>query len=129
MEDARALSDRIREVAYAIHVCPGHGYLEKFHENARANRLRKIGLGVLQQHPVAVYDEDCSLIGSHVADLMVNDLILIELKAANRPMREHEAQLPGYLKATRLRHGLLVNSGCFKFEIRKFVFRSVVITN
>ena len=94
--------------------------MEKVYENALANRLRKAGLDVKQQHPIRVYDEDGTLIGEYFADLLVADELIVELKTAKTLAPEHEAQVLGYLKSSRLKHGLLINFGSYKFEMRKF---------
>ena len=122
MKDMKLLSDQVRQIAYDIHVYHAHGYLEKVHENALAHRLRKAGLDVKQQHPIQVYDEDGTLIGDYLADLLVEGCLIIELKTAKAIAPEHEAQIPGYLKSARLEHGLLINFGSYKFEIRKFAW-------
>ena len=122
MKDINALSDQVRQIAYDIHVYHGHGHLEKVYENALAHRLRKAGIEVQQQHPVRVYDEDGTLIGDYVADLLVEGVLILELKTAKALAPEHEAQVLGYLKSARLEHGLLINFGSYKFEIRKFVW-------
>jgi GxxExxY protein len=116
------LSDQIRQTAYDIHVYHGHGHLEKVYENALTHRLRKSGLDVRQQHPVKVYDEDGTLVGDYLADLLVENSLIVELKTAKTLAPEHEAQILGYLKSARLEHGLLINFGSYKFEIRKFVW-------
>lgn len=115
------LCDFVRQTAYEIHVYHGHGYLEKVYENPLAHRLRKAGMEVKQQHPLPVYDEDGTMIGDYYADLLVEDELIVELKAAKNLVTEHEAQVLGYLKAARRRHGLLINFGSYRFEIRKFV--------
>lgn len=92
------------------------------YENALAHRLRKAGLAVEQQHPTKVYDEDGTLIGDYYADLLVDGCLIIELKTAKTLAPEHEAQILGYLKSSRLEHGLLINFGAYKFEIRKFAW-------
>ena len=120
MKDMRALSDQIRQIAYDIHVYHAHGHLEKVYENALAHRLRKAGLNVKQQQPINVYDEDGTLIGEYLADLLVEEALIIELKTARTLAPEHEAQVLGYLKSAKLEHGLLINFGSYKFEIRKF---------
>jgi GxxExxY protein len=97
-----------------------NGHLEKVYENALAHRLRKAGLDVKQQHPLKVYDEDGTLIGDYYADLLVDNRLVIELKAAKALADEHVAQLLGYLRASRIEHGLLMNFGARKFEIRKY---------
>jgi GxxExxY protein len=116
------LSDRVRQTAYDIHVYHGHGHLEKVYENALAHRLRKAGLDVKQQHPIQVYDEDGTQIGSYLADLLVENALIVELKTAKILAGEHEAQVLGYLKSARLQHGLLINFGSYKFEIRKYAW-------
>jgi GxxExxY protein len=92
------------------------------YENALAHRLRKAGLDVNQQHPIKVYDEDGTLIGDYLADLLVEGVLIVELKTARTLAPEHEAQILGYLKSVRLEHGLLINFGSYKFEIRKFAW-------
>jgi GxxExxY protein len=120
MKDIQLLSDQIRQTAYDIHVYHGQGHLEKVYENALAHRLRKAGLDVKQQHPVKVFDEDGTIIGDYHADLLVDNHLIIELKTARALAPEHEAQVLGYLKSAKLEHGLLINFGSYKFEIRKF---------
>ena len=122
MKDIKSLSDQVRQTAYDIHVYHGHGHLEKVYENALAHRLRKAGLDVKQQHPIKVYDEDGTLIGDYLADLLVEEELIVELKTAKALAPEHEAQTLGYLKSARLEHGLLINFGSYKFEMRKFAW-------
>src|SRR5262245_18006787 len=119
MKDIKTLSDRVRQIAFDIHVYHGHGHLEKVYENVLAHRLQKAGLDVKQQHPITVYDEDGTVIGYYVADLLVEGELIIELKTAKTLATEHDAQVLGYLRSARLEHGLLINFGSFKFEIRK----------
>ncbi len=122
MKDIKELCDQVRQVAYDIHVYHAHGHLEKVYENALAHRLAKAGLKVKQQHPINVYDEDGTLIGEYLADLLVEDSLIVELKTAKTLAPEHEAQVLGYLKSAKLEHGLLINFGSYKFEIRKFAW-------
>ena len=122
MKDVKALCDQVRQIAYDIHVYHGHGHLEKVYENAFAHRLRKAGLSVKQQYPLRVQDEDGTLIGDYLADLLVEDVLIVELKTAKALATEHKAQILGYLKSARLQHGLLINFGSPKFEMRKFIW-------
>src|SRR2546428_12823993 len=119
MDQIMALCDRVRQIAFDIHVYHGHGHLEKVYENALAHRLRKAGLDVRQQYPIQVYDEDGTLIGDYYADLLVEGWLIVELKTAKALADEHSAQVLGYLKSARLEHGLLINFGSYKFEMRK----------
>jgi len=121
MKTINELCDTIRETAYAIHVFHGHGHLEKVYENALAHRLRKLGYDVKQQHPIPVFDEDGTAIGDYFADLLLDGRIIVELKAAKNLAAEHTAQLLGYLKSSRIEHGVLINFGSFKFQIKKYV--------
>lgn len=98
----------------------GHGHLEKVYENALAHRLRKTGLNVKQQHPLTVYDEDGTVLGDYFADLLIADRLIVELKACRALADEHVAQLPGYLKSARIEHGLLINVGSYKCQIKKY---------
>jgi len=115
------LCDIVRQTAYDIHVYHANGHLEKVYENALAHRLTKLGLDVKQQHPLKVHDEDGTVIGDYLADLFVDNRLIVELKAAKTLADEHVAQVLGYMKASRIEHGLLVNFGSYRFEIRKYV--------
>jgi GxxExxY protein len=119
--DVKALCDKVRQIAYDIHVYHEHGHLEKVYENALAHRLNKAGMEAKQQYPVPVFDEDGTLIGDYYADLIVEGMLIVELKTAKALAPEHEAQILGYLKSSRLEHGLLINFGSYRFGIRKFV--------
>ena len=116
-----SVCDQVREIAYAVHIYHGNGYLEKVYENAFAHRLKNAGFNVKQQHPIKVLDEDGTVIGEFNADLLLDNQLVIELKAAKALADEHVAQLLGYLKSTRLEHGLLINFGSYKFQIKKYV--------
>src|ERR1039457_243295 len=105
MEDIMRLCDVIRETGFAIHRYHKHGHLEKVYENALAHRLVKLGLKVKQQYPLTVYDEDGTVIGEYFADLLVEDRLIIELKAVKALADEHVAQVLGYLHSARIEHG------------------------
>jgi len=125
MEDIMKLCDVVRETGFAIHRYHKHGHLENVYENALAHRLRKLGLDVKQQFPLKVYDEDGTLIGDYSADLFVDNCLIIELKAAKALADEHVAQMLGYLRSSRVEHGLLINFGAPKFEIKKYVLSRI----
>ncbi len=120
MHDVMRLCDAVRETSFAIHRFLEHGHLEKVYENALAHRLRKVGMDIKQQCPLEVYDEDGTLIGDYFADLLVDNQSIVELKAAGTLADKHVAQLLGYLRASRMEHGLLINFGAPKIQIRKF---------
>jgi GxxExxY protein len=120
MKDIMELCDVVRQTSYDIHVYHGHGHLEKVYENALAHRLRKLGCDVKQQSPLTVRDEDGTIIGEYFADLLIDDRLIIELKAAKTIADEHVAQMLGYLTSARIEHGLLINFGSYRFEIKKY---------
>jgi len=80
MLDIKVLCDQIRETSFQIHCYLGHGHLEQVYENALTHRLPKAGLRVDQQQPIKVYDEDGTLIGDYLADLVVENILVVELK-------------------------------------------------
>jgi len=120
--DIMALCDLVRQTAYDIHAYHGPGHLEKPYENALAHRLRKAGLSVEQQYPITIYDEDGTIIGNYIADLLIEGELIIEVKALKTLASEHIAQVMGYLKSARKVHGLLINFGAHHFQIRKFAW-------
>jgi GxxExxY protein len=125
MKEIKQLCDIVRETAFAIHCYHRHGHLEKIYENALVNRLRKKGLVVMQQHPLPVYDEDGTLLGDFYADLLIEGVLIVELKACKAVADEHIAQLLGYLRSARIEHGLLLNFGAPRFEIKKYILDAV----
>ena len=116
-----ALCDQIREASFALHCHLRHGHFERVYENGLVNRLRKAGVHVEQQHPLAVYDEDGTVLGEYAADLFVEGCLIVELKACRALNDDHVAQLLGYLRACRVEHGLLINFGSPKLQVRKYV--------
>jgi GxxExxY protein len=115
------LCDIVRETGFALHSYLKNGHQEKVYERGLAHRLRKLGLHVETQHPIDVYDEDGTPLGDFFADLIVEDVRVIELKAVRTTTDEHVAQLLGYLRSSRREHGLLVNFGAPRFFIKKYV--------
>jgi GxxExxY protein len=120
------LSHRVRQTAYDIHLYLGHGHLEKVYQNALVHRLRKAGLEIKQQYPLNVYDEDGTLLGDYFADLLVENTLIVEIKASRSLALEHEAQILGYLRSAKLEHGILMNFGSSRFQIRKFAWSKTV---
>jgi len=120
-DDILILCDRIRQVAFNLHTFLRHGHLEKVYENGLAHRLREIGMNVEQQFPLQVRDEDGTVLGEYFADMFVNNRLIIELKACNTLVNEHIAQVLGYLRASGCQHGLLINFGSPRIEIKKLI--------
>ena len=120
------LCDCIRETAFSLHRYLRHGHLEKVYENGLAHRLSKAGVTVAQQHGLQVLDEDGTALGAYFADLLIEGELIVELKACKALADEHVAQLLGYLRGCRVEHGLLINFGSHKLEVRKFILSDAV---
>ena len=114
------ITQQIIKAFYAVYNTLGYGFLEKVYENAMLIELRRLGLAVISQAGIDVYYGDAH-IGQYSADLLVNDQVLVELKAARTLLPEHEAQLLNYLKATPYEVGLLLNFGP-KPQIKRKVY-------
>ena len=114
------LSDKIIKCFYEVYNILGYGFLEKVYENALYNELKIFGLNCERQKKIEVFYKDI-LIGDYYADIIVEDKIIIELKAAEAICEEHEFQLINYLKATKIEVGLLLNFGK-KPEIKRKIF-------
>lgn len=106
--------------AFVVSNALGSGFLEKIYENALAYELRDAGLLVEQQHEIAVHYRG-AVIGAYTADLLVENCVLVELKAIKALDTIHEAQCMNYLKATRLSLCLLLNFGRPRVEIKRWV--------
>jgi GxxExxY protein len=113
-------TEKIIKVFYAVYNELGHGFLESVYEQAMAIALREEGLPVKQQAPATVYFRG-QLVGEFRADLLVNDAVIVELKASRAIEPVHEAQLMNYLRATNIEVGLLMNFGP-KPEFKRFIF-------
>ncbi len=104
------LSERIIEVFYAVHNELGFGFSEKVYQKAFGIALREDGMKVDEQVPIKVYFRG-QLVGEFFADMVVNGLIMLELKSTSMIVAEHEAQLLNYLKATQIEVGYVLNFG------------------
>ena len=113
------LSEQILASYYKVYNTLGFGFLEKVYENSLMIELTERNLLCYQQQPIEVrYFE--AIVGEYYADLVVENKIIIELKAVEKLMPEHEAQLVNYLRATNMEVGLLLNFGK-KPEIKRRV--------
>ena len=116
--ETNQITEAVIGAAYQIGNTLGSGFLEKVYENALAIEICKSGLLVVQQHPINVKYEG-AIVGEFVADLLVQDEVLIELKAVKALDEIHLAQCLNYLKATGLRVCRLINFGNPKVEIKR----------
>ena len=119
-EKLNEVSGRIIGCAYAVANGLGCGFLEKVYENALAHELRKAGLKTQQQQAIAVR-YDGVVVGEYLADLLVEDSVVVELKAVKALDDVHLAQCLNYLKATGLHLALLLNFGTPKLEVKRIV--------
>lgn len=105
---------------YNVYNQLGYGFLEKVYENALLIELKKFNLECVVQKPVEVFYDELK-VGFYIADIIVNNAVIIEVKAAEALCEEHEAQLTNYLRATDIEVGLLLNFGK-KAELKRKVF-------
>ena len=115
------LCNIIRQTSFEIHRYLRAGHRELIYENALAHRLRKKGITVEQQQKVKVFDEDGTLLGFFKTDLMIDSRLICEIKGVRELTDEHIAQLLGYLRASRIEHGLLINFGAARLEVKKYI--------
>lgn len=114
------ITEKIINCAFRVGNTLGCGFLEKVYENALAHELKKIGLKVRQQEEIKVFYDDVE-VGYYEADLLVEDLILVELKAVREINDINKAQCLNYLKATGLKICLLINFGNPRVEIKRII--------
>jgi len=104
------LTGKIIECAYKVHNVLGFGFLEAVYQNALLIELIKAGLKAEKEKPIKILYEG-QIVGDYVADIIVEDKVILELKAVKTIHPAHEAQLVNYLKATGIEIGLLINFG------------------
>ena len=114
------ITERIIGCAFIVSNELGCGFLEKVYENALVHELRKAGLKVKPQYPIAVY-YDGIVVGEFIADLLVEEAVLVELKALKAMGEKEDAQCLNYLKATNLTLCLLINFGKPRAEVKRIV--------
>jgi len=119
-EELKPITEKIIGCAFKVSNTLGSGFLEKVYENALAYELKKTGLQVSQQQPIQVWYEEM-VIGDYTADLLIEEKVLVELKAVKVLDEVHTAQCIHYLKATGLRLCLLINFGNPKVEVKRLV--------
>ena len=110
MRDREEVARVIVQAFYFVYNALGYGFLEKVYENALVLELRERGIFVQQQQATPVYFKGVQ-IGDYYADLLIENCIIVELKAVDHIIIEHEAQLLNYLKASDINLGLLLNFG------------------
>ena len=112
------VTERIIGCAHKVSNTLGAGFVEKVYENAHAHQMRKDGLKVIQQYPIEVI-YDGIIVGEFFADMLVEDIVLVELKAVSGLIDEHMAQALNYMRATSLPACLLINFGQSRIQVRR----------
>ena len=126
-EELNKISQTIIGCAYAVGNALGNGFLEKVYENALALEISEKSLDVKQQHPINVFYKN-RIVGEYLADLLIENRIIVELKTVKGIDEIHLAQCLNYLKATNLPLCLLINFGKPRVEVKR-VFQSVNLKN
>lgn len=116
------LTDRIIHCFYTVYSTLGYGFLEKVYENALLIKLSRQGLQACPQQAISIWYAD-QIVGEYFADIIVQDLVILEIEASRTLIEENAAQLLNYLKATPYEVGLLLNFGP-KPEHRRFSFEN-----
>ena len=114
------LTEKVIGAVFEVSNTLGAGFLEKVYERALVTELGLRGVRAAAQVPLQVSYKGHE-VGEYFADIVVEDELIVELKAAHLVADEHVAQLLGYLRASRIEHGLLVNFGAAKFQIKKYI--------
>ena len=119
----KELTEKIIKIFYKVYNRLGYGFLEKVYEKAMMLEFKKESIPAVFQSPIEVLYEN-EIIGEYYADILVDNHVIVEIKAAKRLSQENEAQLLNYLKATKAEIGLLLNFGA-KPEIKRKAFDNV----
>ncbi len=113
-----SLTSKIISICYEVHNELGHGFSVKVHENSLVIALREAGLEAQQQHPIKVMFRGHT-VGEYFVDILVENNVILELKALESLRPEHHSQIINYLKATNRERGLLINIGSPKLDIKR----------
>ncbi len=118
------LTGRIIACAIEVHKALGPGFLESIYEAALVVELKRVGLRVEQQKPLPIFYREI-MVGEHRLDLLVEDKIVVELKAISELEDIHFAIVRSYLKAAGLEHGLLLNFAAMPLTVKRVIYQSV----
>ena len=118
----KSITDTILKVYYEVYNELGYGFLEKVYQNAMYFELKSLGFKVEAQKQIKVYFKK-QLVGEYYSDLLVEDKVIVELKATELIMNVHVAQIMNYLKATPIEVGMLLNFG------EEPEFKRIIYTN
>jgi GxxExxY protein len=118
--DINSVTYKINGAIFEVNRNLGAGFMEKVYENALMIELSESGLKSVKQSPIKIKYKG-KIIGDYIADIVVEDKIILEIKAVDSLQNIHEAQLLNYLKATGMKIGLLVNFTYPKAEIKRLI--------
>ncbi len=116
----KSLTEKVIKIFYKVYNKLGYGFLEKVYENAMMLEFAREGISTFPQSAIKVFYEN-EAVGEYFADILVDNKVIVEIKAAKNLVIDNEAQLLNYLKATNIEVGLLLNFGP-KPEIKRKVF-------
>jgi len=114
------ITEKIIGCAFEVSNTLGAGFLEKVYQNAMVIELRDNDLQIVKEKPITIYYKN-QIVGEYFPDIMVNNQIILEIKAVSALNEIHQAQLLNYLKATELYLGLLINFGTPRIQIKRMV--------
>lgn len=115
-----ALTEKIIGAAFTVSNALGHGFLEVVYKNALVEELSSKGIRVVKERPFVIHYNG-KQVGLYVADVVVDECVIVELKAVETLTRSHAAQVLNYLKASRLPIGLLLNFGTPRMELKRIL--------
>jgi len=118
METEYDLAGKVIGLAMKVHRTLGHGFVERVYQKALQIELLRAGFKVDLEQPIQVFYEGI-VVGEYTADMVVNEILIIETKAISSLLPAHEVQLVNYLTATRKEEGLLLNFGRESLEFKK----------
>jgi GxxExxY protein len=121
MSQGKLISEQVIRCAFEVSNTLGAGFVEKVYENALCVELNKAGIPFCRQQRYGIRYKNEN-IGNYIADIVVAEKLLIELKALSALNRDHEAQVMNYLKASGLRVGLLINFGTARIGMKRIVW-------
>ena len=114
------ITAKIIQAYYNVYNTLGYGFLEKVYENALVLELKELGCETEKQKCLKVF-YNRAMVGEYFADIVVENAVIVELKASDSLREEHEAQLTNYLKATEIEVGLLLNFGAKSLQIKRLI--------
>jgi len=122
MSQGKLISEQVISCAFEVSNTLGAGFIEKVYENALCVELKRAGIPYCRQQRYEVRYKNEN-IGNYIADIVIADKLLLELKALSALNKEHEAQVMNYLKASGLRVGLLINFGTSRIGMKRIVWK------